>query len=1429
MTSFPTIKIEGGLLGPDIFDQLVSGELSGQKPGDFRLTQSARINDEIAAAFADARTYWGVFQNRLNRLPHNDLATTITRDAWMIPFLGLLGYQLQFNQRAYVVDGFTFALSHRAGFASSSSTEISDDALPVHIVGFRQDLGRLPESGRPRMAPHTLVQDLLNRTEHLWSMVTNGRILRILRDCTFVRRQAYVEFDLQAIIEEQRFQDFAVLFRLIHRTRFPHNIHNAEDCLLEKYYQHSVEQGGRVRDHLREGVEECLKLLANGFLSGSSLNEELRLKVTNKQITPEELYRQLLKLVYRFLFLLVSEDRGLMGSNPIYHNHYGVVRLRRLVDNPATYTSDDDIWRSLQVVWRAMSKADWAAMLDLAPLNGELFVWQDLDNFYISNKNLLEAFKFLSWYQDGSNHRRVNYGALDVEELGSVYESLLDYHPEITIRAGRAPQFDLAFGSERKTTGSYYTPPQLVNELIKSALEPVIQQRLEEHPRQKEQALLSMRVCDPACGSGHFLLAAARRIGKELARVRSGDEEPSPECLREAVRDVIAHCIYGVDKNPLAVDLCRVALWLESCTSGKPLTFLDHRIRCGDSLVGVFDLNGLSKGIPDNAFTALEGDNRAVAQEYKQINRNERRGGFDAVFGGDMGDALKELTRHSLEVDQIPDDSPDAIHRKKDAFQQSRREQAWLRLYEACNLYTAAFFQRLVDEEEIITSSVLARRLNDEALDARLTGNANAIAQRQRFFHWPLEFPEVFANGGFDVILSNPPWERVKLQEQEFFSVRDADIATAPNKAARQRLIKALPKTNPTLFEEFVEALRDASGASGFMRNSERFPLTGRGDINTYTVFTELERGLIRPKGRSGIIVPSGIATDDTTKFFFQDLVKTNSIVSLFDFENRKGIFPAVHKSYKFCLLTMTNDDDGERAAEFVFFALETNDLSEPNKRFTLTAEEIELLNPNTGNCPIFRTQADAELTKAIYRRVPVLWREAKDGRPEENPWKLLFNRMFDMANDSHQFRTAEQLKEAGCLLEGNVFVGDDERYLPLYEAKMVHQFDHRWATYDDFTTSRDVTLEEKQNPNFVVQPRYWVKDETVDAAAPQYPEPLAAALKVGSLSSARYVLLLWAAGTHLLSGDEQNAQRLLQQSAEYDVENAVMRALGPGETHDQARRLAEDFPLEESDLVAIEKKDADIASLAREFIQRFSPKWFLGWRDITNTTNERTLIASVVPRTAVGDKLLLIYSKQEINIRINLLAILNSIVCDYAVRRKLGSTSLKYFIFKQIPVLNPNTFLQGNSFLPDSEKWLITRITELIYSEISLECVSNDLGFTQSPFIWDDSRRFKIRCELDAAFFHLYLPCENDGGWRKAENESDEQLATLKQHFPTPRDAVDYVLEQFPIVKRKDIAKHECFRTKERILEIYDAMLEAQRSGQPYQTTLNPPPGAQA
>ena len=638
----------------------------------------------------------------------------------------------------------------------------------------------------------------------------------------------------------------------------------------------------------------------------------------------------------------------------------------------------------------------------------------------------------------------------------------------------------------------------------------------------------------------------------------------------------------------------------------------------------------------------------------------------------------------------------------------------------------------------------------------RNAGRSNASPAGNRFFHWDLAFPDVFENGGFDCVLGNPPWEKVKLQEKEWFAERKPEIADAPTAAARKQMIQTLKTNDFPLYRRFLDDLRESEGWSHLMRNTGRYPLCGRGDINLYAVFAEAMRNVVNEPGRAGCVLPTGIATDDTTKFFFQDVVETRALASLFDFENKGVFFPGVHSSYKFCLFTAGTGqppvtgrqpatDGGQQpttgGAEFVFFAHAVEELRDPERRFTLSPEDIALLNPNTCTCPVSRSRKDAELTKAIYRRVPVLVREAGDGRPAENPWGMRFSTMFHMSNDSHLFWTREQLEAEGWELDDNVFRWDGAEYLPLYEAKMTQMYNHRAA---------DVVVSERARQR-KAQPASL--DET---------------MLVDSHRSA--VPLYWI--------DERRCSEALD--------------------------------------------------------GLWDRNWLLGFTDVTSPTNERTMNAIVLPWAGVGNTMpILLGTEHALDLRI-LYANLCSFVYDYVVRQKVGGIHLNFYLVNQLPALPPKmageTCPWNASRTIDS--WVTERVLELTYTAWHLEPFANDCGYHGPPFRWNEDRRFLLRCELDAAFFRLYLPADEHGDWRPArrsdgcpQDETPEQLAELERHFPKPRDAVAYIIDAFPIVRRKDEARFTEYRTKRVILDIYDSIQVSITTKETYRAVLDPQP----
>ena len=673
--NYPSIRIEGAILSPDILDGLYDDTI-GQRPADFGLDSGSKVKDEIARAWADAQDYWRIFQRKLDTLKADSPATTETRNLWMVPLLGLLGYQLEYQAKAVELNGKTYAISHRV---------VNRGNTPLHVIGYREAAGldRKPERthiGAPRMSAHGLVQEYLNLHDELYGLVTNGRMLRLLRDSSRLIKLTYLEFDLDRIFTDGLFADFAVLYRLLHATRLPVNHEAAADSLIERYHQDSLDSGARIREGLSLAVEQAIRDIANGFLQHPH-NDALRNQINTGKLAAEAYYSYLLHLIYRLLFLMVIEERGLVyPSNAqarhreIYQQYYSLQRLRRLAEK--RHLADQrhhDLWLSLLATFKLFESDSTAPKLGLAPLAGDLFNPQAIDihgQSSLGNDVLFGCFKRLSLYQHPDNGQtlRVNYAALNVEEFGSVYEGLLEYQP-VFLQDSPLPlvegpgeransiEFIFAQGDQRAATGSHYTPDELVQPLIKHSLDYLIADKLKE--ANPEQALLSLRVADIACGSGHILLAAARRIATELAIVRTGEEQPSPSAFRAAIRDVIRQCIYGVDLNPLAVELCKVALWLEAHIPGEPLNLLDHHIKCDNAIVGFAKREELERGISDEAFATQPGDEKDIAALFRKKNKDERnKEGQMLVFDPVIEQQLDAIVNRWRELSNLPEQTP---------------------------------------------------------------------------------------------------------------------------------------------------------------------------------------------------------------------------------------------------------------------------------------------------------------------------------------------------------------------------------------------------------------------------------------------------------------------------------------------------------------------------------------------------------------------------------------------------------------------------------------------------------------------------------------------------------------------------------------------------------------------------------------------------
>jgi len=368
------------------------------------------------------------------------------------------------------------------------------------------------------------------------------------------------------------------------------------------------------------------------------------------------------------------------------------------------------------------------------------------------------------------------------------------------------------------------------------------------------------------------------------------------------------------------------------------------------------------------------------------------------------------------------------------------------------NLYGIDLFAEAV---EITQLALWIRSASPGQLLAKLSENivhGNSLVHDPEFhpagFGWRERFPDVFnrEETGFDCVIGNPPWERMKLQEREFFSLPAPEIATATNAAKRRQLVAKLESADPALYERYQQALHAADSLLTYCRQSDQYPLTGKGDINTYAVFAELAYRLVAPHGRVGLLVPSGIASDMTTKDFFAAVAESNRLIRLYDFENKKVFFPEVHASFKFCILNFGGEQAATSQADFVFFAHRVEELEDRSRHVALSGDDIRLLNPNTRTCPIFRSRRDAEITKAIYRRVPVLIDNNRIG-PTGNPWGVKFGIVFHQAKDAEHFTTAQELISLGFKQTRNVWRKKKQLCLPCFEAKMAQLYDHRAAS----------------------------------------------------------------------------------------------------------------------------------------------------------------------------------------------------------------------------------------------------------------------------------------------------------------------------------------------------------------------------------------------
>ncbi len=1370
---YTSIHIYGHLLSDDILRNIERDtNLQGNRDQDFGLDSSTSM--AIDYAWSSLRNDWKFYQERSTL--NDPYGTRRARDL-MERLLQSLSYQLQRQVQNVTVGGRGFAINYLC-------PELSN--LPIIVVGEKitendtietQDKNSLDyraKGNRQIKSPHATMLEYLNSTENVYGIISNGQTLRLIRNSGQLVKVTYIEFDLRRMVEEDKYTEFCLLFRLLHASRF--RVSGDEPCIMERWFNMSIESGNRIRDGLSKAVESTMKTIANAALSSQGEgNAVLNSAISNGELTADKLNKELIHFIYRLLFLFIIEDRNLIYQIPespdhpdylklcrfqeLYRKFYAASRLRSLSERRYLWQRQYfDLWQGLLETFRLFEPGEFGEKMGIKPLGGVLFngdTLHYLKQCQVSNHDLLMAFNFLNEFLDERDQRvKINYSSLDVEEFGSVYEGILEMRPCLNADINGGYSFDYVGGLDRNSTSSYYTRPDLVQNLIRTTLEPVIKEKIANAATQEEKvsALLKMKVCDAASGSGHIVLAMARTIAWYVCNIRTGEDNPASQDYRDALREVIQRCVYAVDYNPDAVELCKVVLWIEGYCAGKPLSFLDHHIRCGNSVVGVTDLQMLIDGVPEKALTA---EDRPALNAIKKLNREAIAGvnetidnnnpslGLENPFGVEqMSTAQISLADKVAIISRLPENTLEQKEIKQLQWEDLMQSPRVDCLRRACDIYTYAFYYTVkhdeilrkineyTEEEEVLleaevpyTKTVVRALQEIDAMEKINKGEplptyyqqlsspfktaVNQCSLDHRFFHWCVEFPEVFAyDGGFDVMCGNPPWDKIKVEDKKWFEHQGRqDIVNAGTAAQRKNAIAALEVSDPILFAEYQKALSDAESMSLFVRFSGRFPLTATGDIDLFPLFAEHCMNL--SKEAWGQVMPTGIAVNESNKEFFAKLSCENRLISLYDFENKEGLFD-IHRMFKFCLLTAGKAQKNPRTIKGGFYLTRIDHLLDPNRIYEMKTSDFALLNPNTKTCPVFRTSRDAQLTAKIYRHTCILWDETS-GR---NPWHVKFGSMIHMSNDSNIFLTYEQLQERNATISENRFtLADGTIYVPLYEGKMIWLYNHHYGSWPTEGTRPNAidtpSLEHLSNTSDYIMPWYWV--------------PLA---------------------------EVQN--RLIKLNSENEV------------------------------------------------IWEWKHQYLIGFRDITNSTNERTFVVSLLPAEAgVGHSTTLLYAEGAVANTL-VLATMSSLPFDYVARQKIGGSHASISFVKQFPILPPEQ-------ISEEIRWeIITRAAELCYFNHDLDGWAAELYNEltdeqklelpqlgdQQPWVYNPERRALLQAELDAIFAHLY------------------GLSTEDLHYILdPEDVCGEgcINETFRVLKSNEIRQYGEYRTKRLVLEAWN------------------------
>lgn len=1350
--------------------------MSGQLFTQYFLTDGIKTTIEWRASLAqpdDFLQFRDALRSRYESLSgFQNPNESVTEQKLIRPILELLGWvdylsQPGTSRNEDIPDHLLFenaeSLQRAAGKSQPGDRYL--DALVVEEskrFGFPLDV-RDQSSRTPSRTPHGQILRYLSTAEIVssgrvrWGILTNGKVWRLYDHRARPRAGGYFETELPKMLRPGNENQLRLFYLLFRRDSF-----TLTKGATATFLEHALAEGKRYEEQVAQDLSGVV------FESAFPQLVEAMAKATGKDL-PQVRHTALIFL-YRLLFVLYAEDRNLLPVNDERYDDYGLRKhvrddiARRMGSRDIFSTVVTTYYDRLVNLFRIIDQGD--PSLGLPPYNGGLFAHSAsplLEQARLPDATIAPIIHALSHAQGREGRRHfVNYRDMSVQQLGSIYERLLEQEPirnddgEISIRPNPYA---------RKDSGSFFTPQELVDLIVERTLKPLAEERLKAFEDKSErlsgdgrpqeqrkaellqldpaEAVLNIKVLDPAMGSGHFLVTAVDFLsdyiselieyvpavldwldGDYVSPLVEGVESIRREILRRAEasnwvldeaqltdqaiirRMVLKRCIYGVDKNPLTVELAKVSLWLHSFTVGAPLSFLDHHLRSGDSLIGLRVAEATSEIMRISLYAS-----RAI-EETKAATRSMRR--IEKMSDADVAEVRASASLYR-EVEHTTADLRNLLD-----FLCGLRWLAAGKTKRARKTFEEPVTMTLGQHPEAASSLLaegpaasVANEMSNSKDSAwtdfkRIWRKAKSIATRERFLHWEVAFPGVWSRwqdrqpqGGFDAVIGNPPWDRIKLQEVEWFSTRARELALAPTAAARRAAIRRLRERGDPLAAEFDAAKARADNLGKLVRKSGQFPLLGGGDINLYSLFVERAMSLINSDGFVGLLTPSGIYADKTAARFFKSVSTNGRVSALFDFENRRigtnlpPFFPDIDSRFKFCALIFGGEERRFDQTGCGFFLHDTKTIHDKDRCFPMKPADFSRVNPNTGTAPVFRTRRDADITRRIYERNPVLV-DRSSGR-EVKAWPVKYATMFHMTNDSGLFRTRKDLeeKEGAWPIGNNRFDSSSGEWVPLYEGKMVQAFDHRAAkvVVNPKLQHRprqpiSATLEEHRDPCWSPSPQFWV-------------------------------------------------------------------------------------PISECGWIS-------------------NSGWVLGFKEITAPTNVRTFVAALFPTVAFGNKVPILKAETADRSEWLLAANFNSTVFDFATRQKVQGQTLNLFIIEQLSVV-PLDLYEDIRFGPKTAGEIIREaVLELTYTAHDMAPFARDLGYADEtgqvkpPFTWNEDRRSHLRAKLDAVFFHLY--------------------------GIVSRDDIRYIYSTFPIVERQDKKAHGRYYSRDLCL----AWMNALAAGRP-------------